>query len=144
MSSLIQAELSYAVPPADGSKPYAYAYVTDPETKERKRNFTQKSYQLEIENLRGKEDTVSLDAAGFQFARAEAKHKAFVNNEDIAREYYPECEELIKKVTGASRVLVFDHSEFVLMSGLCISSLRMSAIRRHNPGVLYSESTETR
>ena len=30
---------------------------------------------------------------------------------EIEKEYYPESEELIKKVTGASRVVFFDHSE---------------------------------
>lgn len=100
MPGSVLAELSYAVPPADGSKPYAFAYVTDPETKERKRNFTQQTYQVEIEDLRGKEDTVSLDSAGFQLVKAESKHKTFKNDDDIMREYYPESIEHLKKITG--------------------------------------------
>lgn len=69
-------------------------------------------YDLEIENLRGKEDTVSLDTTGFQFFRAEAKHKSFNNDEEVEKEYYPESIELLKQLTGANRVVIFDHSEF--------------------------------
>ena len=110
MADLITTVLTYAVPPADGSKPYAYAYVADPNTKERKRNFTSQDHEVQIENVRGKEDQYSLDKSGFAFVKAESTQKAFTDDEEIAREYYPESAELIKKLTGASRVVVFDHS----------------------------------
>lgn len=142
---MVQATLAYAVPPADGSKPYSYAYVTDPETKERKRNFTQQDYQVEVEDVRGKEGSYALDSSGFQLVKAESKHKAFTNDGDIAREYYPESEELVKKLTGASRVVIFDHSMYklpVLSHALFIPYF--PAIRRHTPGVIDSDSPTTR
>ena len=114
MADLITAVLTYAVPPADGSKPYAYAYVADPNTKERKRNFTSRDHEVQIENVRGKEDQYSLDKSGFAFVKAVSKQKAFTDNEEIAEEYYPESAELIKKLTGATRVVVFDHSMLIL------------------------------
>jgi len=64
-----------------------------------------------VENVRGKEDTVTLDTAGFQFYSRPAKHKSFVNDEEIRREYYRESEQLLKEVTGASKVTIFDHSQ---------------------------------
>ncbi|KAF5342826.1 hypothetical protein D9758_013382 [Tetrapyrgos nigripes] len=83
--SFVSASLRFFTPPSDGSRPF-------------------------IENLRGKESSVSLDTAGFQFYNEPAKHKSFKNDEEIKREYYPESIELIKKLTGASRVVLFDHT----------------------------------
>ncbi|KAL5521673.1 hypothetical protein ACEPAF_2421 [Sanghuangporus sanghuang] len=105
----IKAELIYFVPPADGSRAWQYINA-DPKTGERARNFTNKPYEMEIENIRGKEDTVDLDSAGFLFAKAVAKHKSFANDEEIEKEYYPEAAELLKTLTGASRVVFFDHT----------------------------------
>lgn len=132
MADIVQAQISYALPPADGSKPYSVAYAIDPETKERKRNYSTQTHQVEMENVRGKEDSYTLDTAGFQFVKAEPKHKSFTNDEDIAREYYPESIELIKKITGASRVVVFDHSESNknLMNTFLT---KVAALRRRTP-----------
>lgn len=107
----VTANLLYALPTADGSKAFTYINA-DPVTGIRKRNYEQKPYPMEIENLRGKEDTVSLDTAGFQFYHAPAQHKSFGNDEEVEKEYYPESIELLKKLTGASRVVLFDHSKF--------------------------------
>ncbi|KAF8908196.1 hypothetical protein CPB84DRAFT_1834692 [Gymnopilus junonius] len=72
----------------------------DPITGERKRNFEREE----------KEDSVSLDTTGFQYYKHPANHTTFANDEEIIREYYPESIELIKKLTGASRVELFDHT----------------------------------
>ncbi|TFK37367.1 hypothetical protein BDQ12DRAFT_157158 [Crucibulum laeve] len=63
-----------------------------------------------IENVRGKEESVTLDTAGFQFFKSPAKHTSFTDDAEIEREYYPESIELIKKLTGATRVVLFDHT----------------------------------
>ena len=112
----VATNLLYALPPADGSKPYQFINA-DPATGVRKRNFEQKSFPMKIENIRGKEDSVSLDTAGFAFFRAPAKHTTFNNDEEVEREYYPESIELLKKLTGASRVVLFDHSTSLNISG---------------------------
>ena len=59
------------------------------------------------------EDEYALDVAGFEYhSGATALNKEdFEDDEVIKRVYYPESEEYLKKVTGASRVLLFDHSE---------------------------------
>jgi len=74
----------------------------DPTTGVRVRNYSQEEKEVEIENIRGKEDSVTLDTAGFQFYRAPSKHTSFANNEVIKKEYYPESIELIQKLTGAT------------------------------------------
>ncbi|KAI5116698.1 hypothetical protein M0805_000023 [Coniferiporia weirii] len=110
MADTVKTSLFYFVPPADGSKAYQYISAADVPAGVLQRNFTKESYEAEIENIRGKEDTFTLDTSGFRFARAEAKHKSFANDEEVEREYYPESIELLKKLTGASRVVLFDHT----------------------------------
>ena len=108
----VTAKLRYVVlPTTDGQKPYQFINP-DPATGERKKNYTFADHDFEIENVRGKEHLYSLDKTGFQFLKAEAKHRSFENDEEIVSEYYPESVELLKEVTGASRVVIFDHSEF--------------------------------
>jgi len=107
--STVTANLVYFSPPADGSVPYTYINA-DPTTGERKTNWVLEPHDVEIENIRGREDTVSLDTAGFGYYKGAAKHAAFANEEEIKKEYYPESIELVKKLTGASRVVPFDHT----------------------------------
>ncbi|KDR70146.1 hypothetical protein GALMADRAFT_254991 [Galerina marginata CBS 339.88] len=103
------AKLLYLVPPEGGARAYQHINA-ESDTGERKRNFTREEKDVVIENLRGKEDSVSLDTAGFQYFHEPSKHKSFANDEEIVREYYPESIELIKKLTGATRVELFDHT----------------------------------
>ncbi|KAF8996023.1 hypothetical protein BDQ17DRAFT_1250230 [Cyathus striatus] len=110
--------LSYLIRPEEGVRLYQHINA-DPTTGKRETNMVREDKDVQIENLRGREDTVSLDTAGFQFYRRPAKHTAFTDDAGIVNEYYPESIELIKEVTGASRVVLFDHT-----------------IRRHKPGDL--------
>lgn len=103
------AKLNYSIPPADGSRAFTQV-PPDPVTGEWQRNWREDPHIVEIEDIRGKEDKYSLDAAGFQYFRYPAKHTKFTDDEEIKEEYYPESIELIKKLTGASRVVIFDHT----------------------------------
>ena len=104
------ATLLFAIEPEDGAPAYQHVNV-DPLTGERPKNIGRVEKSVVIENVRGKEDSVSLDTAGFQFYKHSSKHTTFTNDEEIRREYYPESIELIKHLTGASRVELFDHSK---------------------------------
>jgi hypothetical protein len=117
----VPATLSYFTPPVDGSKPYTYINV-DTETGERKRNWVEKKHTVEIENVRGQEADYTLDTAGFQYFRRAAKHTTFENDEAVEREYYPESIELIKELTGSSRVVLFDHSASYSRRLRCLDS----------------------
>jgi hypothetical protein len=106
------ADLVYALEPEGGERAFARADEIDPSTGEPVRNYKDEAKSsIVIENIRGKEDTLTLDNAGFQFYKHTSKHTTFDNDEEIRREYYPESIELIKKLTGASRVELFDHSK---------------------------------
>jgi hypothetical protein len=108
--SVANTSLDYSTPPPDGSKPYTLVYAPDPASGLKRRNWVPESFPKSIINLRGKESQPTLDKEGFQFGVREAKHKEFVDDAAIQAEYYPESEQLIKDVTGASRVVFFDHS----------------------------------
>jgi len=103
--------LQYSTGPEGGVRAYQHVNA-DPLTGERRRNVRREEKPVVIENIRGKEDSVSLDTAGFQFYKHTSKHTTFANDEEIYREYYPESIELIKKLTGASRVELFDYSNY--------------------------------
>ena len=80
ISNTVTGNLLYFVPPADGSKGWQNINASV-DTGERSRNFTRVPHDLEIENLRGKEDSVTIDTAGFQFYKRAAKHTSFANDE---------------------------------------------------------------
>ncbi|EGN97118.1 hypothetical protein SERLA73DRAFT_183726 [Serpula lacrymans var. lacrymans S7.3] len=109
MSSSVPAQLIYFVPPPDGSAPFTRINV-DPSSGQSPRNWVPETHTVEINNIRGKEHEFTLDKAGYQYYKRFAKHQAFTNDEDIKNEYYPESAELIKELTGASKVVLFDHT----------------------------------
>ncbi len=131
----VTATLRYFSPPEDGAKPYIYINA-DASSGQRQRNWTTVPHEVQIENIRGREDTVSLDTTGFQYFRRPAKHTTFENDEVIEKEYYAESIELVKELTGASRAVVFDHSECRMysLSQEPGSDRHPTAIRRRRPG----------
>ncbi|KZT24833.1 hypothetical protein NEOLEDRAFT_1134504 [Neolentinus lepideus HHB14362 ss-1] len=117
--------LRYFLPPEDGTRPYLSTYKVDPATGEAEKNFAEAWYKMEIEDIRGKEEEYTLDTNGFQLYKRPSKHTEFVDDAEIREEYYPECIQFIKDLTGASEVLIFDHT-----------------IRRRKPG--QKDSAEAR
>jgi hypothetical protein len=63
-----------------------------------------------LHNGRPVADKFSLDKTGFRFIDHDTKVENFNDAAEIQRVYYPEMEALIKAETGASRVVVFDHT----------------------------------
>ncbi|KAG2141864.1 hypothetical protein DEU56DRAFT_870726 [Suillus clintonianus] len=101
--------LNYFLAPTDGSRPYTNINA-DSTTGKHTRNWIEDQHDMHIENVRGKEELYKLDNAGFQYGREPAKHTSFLNDAEIEREYYPESIDLIKRVTGASSIFIFDHT----------------------------------
>jgi hypothetical protein len=102
----IDAELVYTVD--DGTKPVtATAGIRDIAEEQRGRR---ESRGVSIRDGRPDIGRFSLDVEGFVFVRHETKVGNFYDPQEIRRLYYPEMEELVKRETGANRVLVFDHT----------------------------------
>jgi len=66
--------------------------------------------QMQIRDGRPLAGEFSLDVTGFEFVGHRTKMKDFFDAEELKRVYYPEVEALVKKVSGASRVVVFDYT----------------------------------
>ncbi|KAG2363235.1 hypothetical protein BDR07DRAFT_1460428 [Suillus spraguei] len=110
MTSNAITTLNYFSAPLDGSRPHNRIYSDSTTVGKPSRNWNQEPHELQVENVRGKEELYKLDNAGFQYGREASKHTSFLNDDEIEREYYPESIDLIKRVTGASKVVVFDHT----------------------------------
>jgi hypothetical protein len=71
---------------------------------------TQDAHPVAIRNGRLEAEDFALDRQGFRFIRHDTRIESFFDEEEIRRVYYPEMEALVKAETGASRVVVFDHT----------------------------------
>jgi len=65
---------------------------------------------MSITNGRPLASQFSLDRNGFIFVEHRTGVKDFFDKPQLEREYYPEVEALIRKVSGATRVVVFDYT----------------------------------
>jgi hypothetical protein len=63
-----------------------------------------------IHDGRAVRNDLKLDVQGFEFVDHLTKVKNFLDPEELKNVYYPECVDLIKRVSGATRVHVFDHT----------------------------------
>ncbi|XP_006460560.1 hypothetical protein AGABI2DRAFT_192227 [Agaricus bisporus var. bisporus H97] len=108
-SDAVTTKLTFLLPPSDGSRPYQSINI-DTKTGVRDRNIVPTERNVSIENVRGKEHLYKLDEAGFQFDNRPTAFTDFRDDEKVVKEYYPESIELIKELTGASRVVLFDHT----------------------------------
>jgi hypothetical protein len=119
--SIVKATLSYNIPPANGERPYRNTFPDATTGKYGTNLEPHLVSDVPIENVRGKESSYTLDTSGFQFFSGyptKLSYEGFEDEEEIKRVYYPESEELIKKLTGATRVVFFDHSEPVVFLDL--------------------------
>lgn len=72
-----------------------------------KRNFDVRP--VSITDIRGTASEFTLDKQGFQYVKSPTKEHSFDDPDRIRRVVYPETEELLKKMIGASRVHVYSH-----------------------------------
>jgi len=84
--------------------------VADPGGRDQRRGGDSESHQVKIRNGRPLAGRFEFEREGFRFVDSETKVGNFFDEDEIRRVYYPECEALIKRVSGAKRVVVFDHT----------------------------------
>ncbi|MGV0108053.1 Methyltransferase [Nostoc sp. DSM 114160] len=102
----VEANLSYLVPMAE--KPVNYTY--EPPTGIPRTNATYQTHKLPIYNARSISENISLDREGFAFTGHNTNVRNFYDEDEVRRVYYPEAEQLLKEVTGATKVVIFDHT----------------------------------
>jgi hypothetical protein len=66
--------------------------------------------RVKVRNGRLLANELSLDEQGFVFVEHKTQVADFFDAEELKSVYYPEVERLIKGVSGASRVVIFDHT----------------------------------
>jgi hypothetical protein len=76
----------------------------------RRRTGTEDCRSVRIQNGRPLAERFSLDQNGFIFIEHKTAVTDFFDTRQLESVYYPEVEQLIKKVSGAGRVVVFDHT----------------------------------
>jgi hypothetical protein len=101
----VDTTLNYFKPNEDGSPPHP-TYVDRPETYDR----PVESHPVRITDISGRESDYTLDKNGFQVHTQTAREKDFLDDDHIKSVYYPETEQLLKDVTGASKIFIFDHT----------------------------------
>ncbi len=76
----------------------------------RRRTGADELKRMTIVDGRWLADRLSLDEQGFVFVEHKTKVTDFFDATQLQSVYYPEVEELIKGISGASRVVIFDHT----------------------------------
>lgn len=102
----IEAPMNYLTD--TGERPVSYTYEPPPGVPPRTGKIV-KQY-VTIINGRPIADQITLDNQGFMLTAHHTAVKDFYDEEEVRRVYYPEVERLLKEITGAARVVVFDHN----------------------------------
>ncbi|KAB5582277.1 hypothetical protein GE09DRAFT_1074339 [Coniochaeta sp. 2T2.1] len=97
--------LNYYADPGDGSPPVPVVVGDNTVTNER----PTVAQPVAVQDITGEEEKYTLSSHGFQLVRHKTGFRDFRNLEALKSEYFPEVERLVKDVTGAVRVVVFDH-----------------------------------
>src|SRR5215207_1294317 len=116
----VEGELNYLGATAARPRYYAYDRVdTDPPA-----HMPLEPHLMPIHDLRPVAHELSLDVQGFALAEQRSAARDFWDDDEVRRVYYPEAEAVIKQVTGASRVFIFDHLQRRRVPGLVDRSRR--------------------
>ena len=102
----IEAPMNYSVD--TGEKPVSYTY--EPPAGVAPRSGKIVKQRIVILNGRPIADQLTLDGQGFMLTHHETAVRDFYDSDEVRAVYYPEVERLVKQLTGAARVIVFDHN----------------------------------
>ncbi len=102
----VEAALNYFVDTEE--KPANYAYKSPLGIPLQSGQYTH--HTVPIRDGRAILDQLSLDQQGFMLTGHESKVVNFFDPQEVQAVYYPEVEQLVKDVTGAVKVVVFDHN----------------------------------
>lgn len=106
-SGAVRATLTYMVD--TGEKPYvhteAFTGASGP------RYFAEMAnHEVDVHDAWPLAASLSIDRQGFQLLRQSTAVRDLHDEAEVERDYYPEIDALIRDVTGASRVVIFDHT----------------------------------
>jgi hypothetical protein len=102
----VDATLNYMAPMAERPRNYTY----DPPAGVPRTNILPEPHILPIYSARPALSRLTLDGEGFAVLHQPSKVRDFWDDEELRAVYYPEVERALQAVTGAAKVLVFDHT----------------------------------
>ncbi|HET6606590.1 MAG TPA: CmcJ/NvfI family oxidoreductase [Rhodopila sp.] len=104
--SVTIADLNYIVPTRERPRSFTYA----PTDGSPRSTVVTKPHRLQVQDLRQEGANFTLDGEGFALVGHRSKVNDFTDESQIRTVYYPEAEQLLKHITGADRVFIFDHT----------------------------------
>jgi hypothetical protein len=102
----VKAELNYLAPTKERPRTYTF----DPPAGTLRSTAINDPHVVPIADARRLLADLTLDEEGFGLIRHTSAVRNFYDDEEVKRVYYPEAEAILKKLTGADRVHVFDHT----------------------------------
>jgi len=102
----VEGILNYLAPMAE--RPMNLAY--DPPPGVPRSTGVPEAHRVTIYNVRPVAARLSLDSEGLALVTHNSAVRDFYDEDELRRVYYPEAERLVAEITGAARVLVFDHT----------------------------------
>ncbi len=102
----VEAVLSYLEPMTD--KPRSLEYEPPPGVP--RTTAVYREHTVTIRDVRPVAPALSLEREGFQLVTAASSVRNFYDQEAVQTRYYAETVSLLEELTGASRVVVFDHT----------------------------------
>lgn len=101
----VQTTFNYWDDPGDGSKPLPIT-IGGGRISNRRPHLP---HEFLVTDITGEESKYLLDSHGFQYCHQKSVEKDFIDEQAIQTTYYEECRQLVKKITGAQRVHIFNH-----------------------------------
>jgi hypothetical protein len=102
----VEGIMNYLAPMAE--RPINLAY--DPAPGVPRSTGVPEAHRMSIYNIRPVAARLSLDSEGLALVTHNSAVRDFYDEDELRRVYYPEAERLVAEVSGAARVLVFDHT----------------------------------
>jgi hypothetical protein len=106
VADAVMAEITYSVD--TGTKPVNETFETGQVI--RRRTGATEQRRMRIHDARPLVDELSLDESGFVLVQHQTAVADFFDAEQLKTAYYPEVERLVREVSGAAHVVVFDHT----------------------------------
>lgn len=102
----VEAELGFIIP--DGTRPFSHQY--DPPPGQPVRSHQYENRKVFIQDGRPQADAFSIDREGFALVAHATRVADLYDEAALKADYYPETEALLKAETGASKIVIFDHT----------------------------------
>jgi hypothetical protein len=106
MPDAVEATLNYIVETGE----QIFTQTTTPGSLDVRSGGQRDPRHVTVRNGRPYAGRFALEREGFRFVRHDTKVADFFNEKEVQQIYYPEVQALVKAESGASRVVVFDHT----------------------------------